>query len=818
MVWPQVKTTESKPTIQIGLPLKIAGIIFWGLVAIGIMMVAAAVPWMERIAMLEHQSISRQATFSTQQILDNNTNAPLSALRPRFLSIMRDQGIAAIRIERGVDSALFGAIPADFDSYTAAFPTTVSTGGRTLEAVITIYQDNATLALLKQKKRLILVLGISFFIFGLVIQWILQNVITRPFHQMIKTAESCSQGNNARFDEKRADEFGYLSRFINKAMATLQARQLELGEALERAHASEHALFHEKQRAEVTLNSIAEGVITTDQGGKIRFMNPVAEELSGWTQQEATGLPVDDIIHLMDERSGESIPCAIINCLRNNQVERNLQGRMLVRKDGKEIAVDESAAPMHDAAGETVGAVLVFDDVRQTRALTRQLSHQATHDALTGLLNRCEFEQRIQQALDNTHSDSSHYALCYIDLDQFKIVNDTCGHTAGDELLRELGTLLQKKLRDSDTVARLGGDEFGILLQGCTMADAEKLASEIRESIRALHFMWDGKSFEIGASIGIVPLSTSTQSVAEALSSADVACYAAKEQGRDRVHVSEPDDHELKRHRSEMRWVGRIRAALREDRFILYRQTIVPVHCSEQCESHTELLLRMLDEEGQIIIPPDRFMGAAERYGLMPAIDTWVIKRSLQWLAAEVRHRQSGIIMAINLSGQSLTVHSFLSSVVDLIHDSGVPPEQICFEITETAAIANFDIALEFMRLLHGMGCQFALDDFGSGMSSFAYLKQLPVDYLKIDGSYVRDMLHDPVDRAMVEAVNQIGHSMGIQTIAEYVEDSAILGVLASIGVDFAQGYAIDKPQPLVFARDKNGTVTPFVKPGSSSG
>ncbi len=817
MVRSQVKSPDTTPDIQIGLPLKIAGIVFWGLVAIGILMVAAAMPWMERIATLEHQSVSRQAAFSTQQILDNNTKAPLSALRPRFRSLMQDKDIAAIRIERGVESALFGIIPDDFDSYTAAFPTTVSADGETMEAVITIYQNNATLALLKQKKRLILALGISFFAFGLVIQWILQKVITRPFHEMIKTAESCSQGKNVRFDENRSDEFGYLSRFINKAMATLQARQFELGDALERAHASEHALFHEKQRAEVTLNSIAEGVITTDREGKIHFMNPVAEKLSGWTQQEATGRPVDDIIHLMDEQTGESIPCAIINCLRNNQVERNLQGRLLVRKDGKEIAVDESAAPMYDTTGETVGAVLVFDDVRQTRELTRQLSHQATHDALTGLLNRGEFEQRIQQALDNTRNNSSHYALCYIDLDQFKIVNDTCGHTAGDELLRELGKVLQKKLRDSDTVARLGGDEFGILLQGCTMDDAQKLAAEIRGAIRALHFMWDGKSFEIGASIGIVPLSISTQSVAEALSSADVACYAAKELGRDRVHVSEPDDYELKRHRSEMRWVGRIRAALREDRFTLYRQTVVPVHCSEQRDSHTELLLRMLDEDGQII-PPGHFLDAAERYGLMPSIDAWVIKRSLQWLSAEIRHHQSGITMAINLSGQSLTVHGFLSNVVDLIHDSGVPPEQICFEITETAAIANFDIALKFIHLLRGMGCQFALDDFGSGMSSFAYLKQLPVDYLKIDGSYVRDLLHDPVDRAMVEAVNQIGHSMGIKTIAEYVEDKAILGVLASIGVDFAQGYAIDKPQPLVFARDKSGTVTPFVKPGSGSG
>jgi diguanylate cyclase (GGDEF)-like protein len=490
---------------------------------------------------------------------------------------------------------------------------------------------------------------------------------------------------------------------------------------------------------------------------------------------------------------------------------------MLVRKGGEEIAVAESAAPMHDAAGNIVGAVLVFDDVRQTRELTRQLSHQASPDALTGLLNRREFEHRLQQALENTRSNSAHYALCYIDLDQFKIVNDTCGHTAGDELLRELGALLQKRLRDSDVVARLGGDEFGILLPGCTMEDAEALAGEVRQAIRALHFVWDGKTFAVGASIGIVPLSASTQSVAEALSSADVACYAAKEQGRDRVHVSEPDDRELKRHRSEMRWVGRIREALKENRLTLYQQSIVPVHSSDQRGTHTEVLLRMQGEDGKMI-PPARFLGAAEQYGLMPDIDRWVIEHSLQWLANEIRNRQSRTLMAVNLSGQSLTAHGFLSDVVDLIHESQVPPEQICFEITETVAIANFELAVKFMRLLHGMGCQFALDDFGSGMSSFAYLKQLPVDYLKIDGSYVRELTHDPVDRAMVEAVNQIGHAMGIRTIAEYVGDRSILGALATIGVDFAQGYAIDKPQPLVFADDSHGTVTPFVKPGSTQG
>ncbi|TCK16810.1 PAS domain S-box-containing protein/diguanylate cyclase (GGDEF)-like protein [Thiogranum longum] len=812
-----MKSARHNEAVHIGLPLKIAGIVFWGLVAVGLLMVAMAMPWLERIAVLEHETSPRQIVTSVREQLLEDNAVTLDALRPSIPPLMQELNIPAVSIERSTKSITFGKPEPGLESFTSSFTSADLQTGGLVDVVVTVYQQTIEQALLTRKKQLMLVLGISFFAFGLIIQWILQKVITKPFHQMIATAELCSHGNEARFNENRFDEFGYLSRFINKAMAALQARQLELSDALQRAQAGEHALFDEKNRAEVTLNSIAEGVITTDRDGKVRFMNPVAERLSGWKQEEATGRDIDDIIHLIDEQTGDFIPCAVSCSLRNNKIERNLQSRLLVRKGGEEIAVAESAAPMHDATGNIVGAVLVFDDVRQTRELTRQLSHQASHDALTGLLNRREFEARLQQALENTRSNGEHYALCYIDLDQFKIINDTCGHTAGDELLRVLGSLLHKKLRDSDIVARLGGDEFGILLQGCTMADAEKLAGEIRKVIRALNFVWDGKSFEIGASIGIVPLSGTTQSVAEALSSADVACYAAKEQGRDRVHVSEPDDKELKRHRSEMRWVGRIRDALKEGRLTLYRQSIVPVHCSDQRELHTEILLRMIGKDEKLI-PPGRFLRAAEQYGLMPEIDRWVVEHSLRWLANEIRLCQSTTIMAVNLSGQSLTARGFLSSIVDLLHDSKVPPEQICFEITETAAIANFETALKFMRLLHGMGCRFALDDFGSGMSSFAYLKQLPVDYLKIDGSYVRDLLHDPVDRAMVQSVNQIGHAMGIQTIAEYVEDRSILGALATIGVDFAQGYAIDKPQAVRHTEAHCDSVVSFIKPGSGQG
>ncbi len=535
-----------------------------------------------------------------------------------------------------------------------------------------------------------------------------------------------SEGRDSRFDEARNDEFGYLARFINRALDNLTLRQDELVAALSRARASEHALYEEKERAEVTLHSIAEGVITTDN------------------------------------------------------------------------------------SGNTIGAVLDFEDVRQTRELTRRLAYQASHDALTGLYNRSEFELRLHNALKKAHAQNQPVTLCYMDLDQFKVVNDTCGHIAGDQLLRQLAHKLQDALRDSDTIARLGGDEFGVLLQDCSVEDARRLASKLRKTVRDHHFTWDGKTFEVGVSIGVVPVSTDTHDVTEALSAADVACYAAKEHGRDRVHVYQADDAELQRRRSDMLWVNRIHQALKEDRFRLYQQAIIPIGANGSEAPHHEILLRMLDEDGKLL-RPGVFLGAAEQFGLMPDIDRWVIRNTLQWLGENTGPALAGHQFAINLSGQSLSSRSFLDFVIDLVDESSVDPENINFEITETAAIANLEDATRFIRILKGVGCKFSLDDFGSGMSSFQYLKNLPVDYLKIDGSYVRDLVREPVDRAMVEAVNQIGHAMDMKTIAECVEDQATLDALAVIGVDFAQGYGIAKSAPIENLSGRN--IKPFRQP-----
>lgn len=789
---------QPSPQIQSGLPLKIAGIVFWGLVAVGLIIVAASVKWLENGFKTHYQSVSNQAVLSIQAIVNQSPEAPPDRLRSQIGAVIEQLGIPAATIERGIESVTIGTRESDYTSYTVSLPVqAVNPPKLATDVVITLFQHPVSEILKSRKKQLLVIMGSLFFVFGLVLQWILQRVLTRPFLQMVRTAESCTRGKPVLFDETRADEFGYLSGFINQALAALKQRQDELSHALDRAVASEHALFEEKGRAEVTLNSIAEGVITTDRKGNVRFMNPAAERLSGWTQQEATGKHINEIVHLIDEHSGDHLESLALGCLRSGVVERSIEGRMLLNKEGMKIAVEELASPMRDYSRDTVGAVLVFDDIRQKKELTERLSYQASHDPLTGLYNRAEFERRVHLVLESASAgESSQSALCYMDLDQFKIVNDTCGHIAGDELLRQLGHLLQSRIRESDTIARLGGDEFGVLFQGCSMQDAGRLAADLRKSIHDFNFWWEGKPFGVGASIGLVPLSSTTQSVTEALASADVACYAAKEHGRNQVHVYEPDDKELKRRRSEMQWVGQIRHALRENRFQLHMQPVTAVVHGQNHQQHGEILLRMQDEQGAVIAP-GRFMVAAEQYGLMPAIDEWVLKRAFHWLATQVALTQSKIILGINLSAQSLSSRTFLHKVVKMLDDSAVPPEQVCFEITETTAIGNYEIALKFIRLFKGMGCRFAIDDFGSGMSSFAYLKQMPFDYLKIDGSYVTDLLRDPIDRALVEAVNQIGHSMGMQTIAEFVEDPATLSALAEIGVDYAQGYAIGRPEPL---------------------
>jgi diguanylate cyclase (GGDEF)-like protein/PAS domain S-box-containing protein len=549
----------------------------------------------------------------------------------------------------------------------------------------------------------------------------------------------------------------------------------------------EEALFREKESAQITLQSIGDGVITTDAKGVIDYVNPVAEALTGWRLEDSQGRAIEEIFRAFHEETCEPLENPLAVAIRRTRSIKSVRPMLLIRRDGNEIYVESTASPIRDGSGAVSGGVLVFHDVSEARELNRRLSYHASHDVLTGLVNRREFESRMERALKSAKARETSYALCVLDLDQFKIVNDTCGHSAGDALLGQVGALLKSKVRWRDTLARLGGDEFGILLD-----EAMRTAEALREAVRNFKFTWEERTFRLGASIGVVPISADNADVAAVLSAADSACQAAKEAGRNRVHSFEENDIDLMRRRREMQWAARINNALEEGRFELFRQTIMPLQKTET-GAHYELLLRMRDEAGKIV-GPDNFMTAAERYGITPSIDRWVIENAFRWLVSEADEREKLTMCSINLSGQSLGDDKFLPYVIDQFHRSGLDATKICFEITETAAIASFSQANRFIQALKELGCKFALDDFGTGLSSFGYLKHFPVDYLKIDGSFVKEILHDPIDREMVRSINEIGHLTGKQTIAEFAENQEIINMLQSLGVDYAQGYGVSQP------------------------
>ncbi|MBU0592549.1 MAG: EAL domain-containing protein [Gammaproteobacteria bacterium] len=630
--------------------------------------------------------------------------------------------------------------------------------------------------------------AITAILLGGLLSWLLVRSMTHKLRLLSNAADSIAAGklDVTLADDSGRDEVSRLSRDFN-----LMARALEQDQ--EQRSRFEKSLFMEKERALVTLHSIGDGVITTDTQGRIEFLNPVAEELTGWNTEEACGLPLTEVFHIINEDTRTTIENPVNKALQGNCIVGLANHTVLIRRDGREFSIEDSAAPIRDRDGVVIGVVLVFHDNTQSHAMAREISYQASHDALTGLLNRREFEHQLSGLIGNAIAEHHQHALLYLDLDQFKVINDTCGHAAGDELLRQLTLILQARVRENDMLARLGGDEFGVLLQSCPVSKALVLAEELIETVRTFHFCWGDKIFSIGASIGLVAITHESQDWASLLSHADTACYLAKERGRNRVQVYHADDAELAQRHNEMHWVGRIAKAFEEDRFLLYYQPIVPTSPGKMNFSHFEVLVRMLDEDGKLVAP-GVFIPAAERYNLMLTLDRWVVNNALNWLAA---HKDIPMVCAINLSGHSMGDERFLAFIISQIKGTGVAPDNLCFEVTETAAIGNLTKAVHFIRELKALGCRFALDDFGAGLSSFAYLKNLPVDYLKIDGGFVKDMDRNETNHAMVEAINNIGHTMKIQTIAEFVENQAIFEQLKVIGVDFAQGYLIAKPAPL---------------------
>jgi diguanylate cyclase (GGDEF)-like protein/PAS domain S-box-containing protein len=546
------------------------------------------------------------------------------------------------------------------------------------------------------------------------------------------------------------------------------------------------------------LNSLAEAVIATDKDGHITFMNPAAEQLTGSAAATAVGKSLEDIVSLVDETDRRLLSDPVHQALTSGAaVNLSRRALLLSRSNGNERSIELSASPIRTGPNELSGAVIMLHDVTELRGLAR-LSYQATHDALTGLVNRREFERRLQEAIESGQRGDGQHVLCCLDLDRFKLVNDTSGHLAGDSMLREVAKLLRDAVRDSDTVARLGGDEFGTLLVGCPLEKARQIADDVCRAVGDYRFAWKDRIFDIGVSVGLVEISRESGTLEELLAAADTACYVAKKQGSGRVVVYSARDEALARHTGEIQWLQRLQGALKENRFHLYQQVIV------QAPGVTggpamEVLVRLRDEAGHEL-PPVEFIRAAERYRLMNLVDRWVVQTTLTALGRGAIPVPADRSVAINISGQTLGDVQFLEFVVDCLDSTGVAPAQVCFEITESAVVANLDHARRFIGVLHGMGCQFALDDFGSGVGSFSNLKNLPLDYLKIDGSFMRNLARDAVNQTMVTAMIKLARTLNFKVIAEQVEDTAALDAARRIGVDYLQGYALGRPQPLLLA------------------
>jgi diguanylate cyclase (GGDEF)-like protein/PAS domain S-box-containing protein len=623
--------------------------------------------------------------------------------------------------------------------------------------------------------------------------WLLVRRLLRPLERL-RDAIRAVRRDPARYAEiplDSNDEIGQVAREFARMVARLRWRE-------SRQQRAERRLFAEKERAQATIQAIGDAVIVADTNGSIEFMNPVAEKLTGCDLLSATGAPVAEVLRLHDEKQGTPVEDPVRRAFSGGGLAVASECAALSGADGTARVIEYSAAPIRNGEQEVVGVVIAFRDITSARLMAQQVHWQACHDALTGLINRREFERRVEQALAGLRGGGPEHSILFLDLDQFKVVNDTCGHAAGDELLRLLSRALLAQIRQSDTLARLGGDEFGVLLQDCSLEQSGRVAECLRRAVEDFRFVWQDKTFRIGVSIGGVAVDGPDRTLAQVMSAADGACYVAKDSGRNRVHMACAEDGELVERHGQMQWVSRIHQALAEDRFRLWFQDIAPIGERRDEGDHYELLVRMVDETGKPV-PPMAFIPAAERYHLMPAIDRWVVRRALAHVEKTYRPGAPRRLhtASINLSGASITDPNFLEFVRGELAARRVAPGAICFEITETAAIANLARAMHFISELKALGCRFSLDDFGSGMSSFAYLKNLRVDYLKIDGGFVKAMHRDPIDRAMVEAIHRIGNVMGIATIAEFVENDEIVEMLRRIGVDYAQGYGVARPRPL---------------------
>jgi diguanylate cyclase (GGDEF)-like protein/PAS domain S-box-containing protein len=553
-----------------------------------------------------------------------------------------------------------------------------------------------------------------------------------------------------------------------------------------------------RPRSMVTLDAMGESVITVDAEGRIDYINHAAETLLSQRFDQVMGKAFSEVASLVDETDRRSLGDPVRKALASGgRVTMGRRAVLVPTTAGPEHSVEISVTPLRFDGKNMLGVVLVLHDTSELRGLTRQMTYQASHDALTGLVNRREFERRLQEAMDSAQTGNVAHALCYLDLDRFKVVNDTCGHTAGDNMLREVASLIKEAVRDSDTVGRIGGDEFALLLVGCPLEKARQICDDVVRSVNEYRFVWKDKIFNIGVSIGLLEIGPDGGAIEDIMNSADSACYVAKKQGGLHVHVYSAREEANARHSGEIHWLQRLQGALRDNKFELYYQPIVHARAGGVRGPALEVFVRLAGEKGQPGSPPADFIRAAERYRLMPHIDRWVVQTVLSALGRGGMKLPPGRSVAINVSGQTLGDSEFLEFVVDCFDHTGAAPGDICFEVTENSVVANLDHARRFIAVLHGMGCEFALDDFGSGLSSFSTLRTLPMDYLKIDGSFINNLAGDAVNQAMVAAMIELSRSLNFRVVAEQVEDQLALDTVTGMGIDFVQGFVVGRPKPL---------------------
>ena len=615
--------------------------------------------------------------------------------------------------------------------------------------------------------------------------------ITTPFMTILNGIDIIREGNvGYQLESSPIKELDYLARNINAMSTSLKSAQDEL------VKKSDNELYVERSKALVTLESIGEGVITTDTASNITYMNPAAEILTGTRFQNMQNQSIHKVLRIRYANSASITEYPVENVIHGKDNLSHDPHLTLVKPDNTELVIKDTASPIMDRTGNVIGIALIFHDFSNVKHMSDKLAYQASHDDLTDLYNRREFEHQLQDALRDARDRDTEHTLCYIDLDQFKIINDTCGHFAGDILLKQISHQIKNRIRRHDLIARLGGDEFGIIFYDTPIHEAESLAEEIKGGVADFKYIWHDNSFDIGISVGLVPVNASVNSHSELLMRADSACYIAKDKGRNCIHTYAPSDADFIRRNTELQWYNKITDALENNDFFLFCQEIQPLILPEgEKTGHYEVLLRMQSNDNTAM--PDEFIPAAERYLLMPRVDRWVVDTFLSSFEKKAIDNFGGNYYNINLSGQSLCDDEFLDYTIQRLQGRYINPAMLTFEITETAAISNLDKALHFINTLKKLGCRFALDDFGTGVSSFQYLHDLPVDYIKIDGKFVRNIDNNDVNHSIINAITDIGHELGLEIVAEYVEDEVIREKLKNCNIDYIQGYAVGKPFPL---------------------